>query len=223
MSRRADDDERRGSGPPIAISAWARAAEAARDHAEPRRCGGPGRARSSSAGSSTLDLDEAELVDRFLAVLERLLPGRAVAVRVIDLRSREPARAYVRGARLRDGIDDERVTAAPRPRSAGAAQERGRGERAAPASASRWDSPFTGIATGFAVPLAAAGELYGVLDVGYAPGPGVDAAAATIAGDVQIRCPANRSRSRCARYACSATTRRPARLPGAPARAAPTR
>src|SRR5690606_5386139 len=34
----------------------------------------------------------------------------------------------------------------------------------------RWDSPFTGMATGFATPLAAGGELYGVLDVGYAPG-----------------------------------------------------
>jgi len=34
----------------------------------------------------------------------------------------------------------------------------------------RWDSPFTGMATGFAIPLAAGGELYGVLDVGYAPG-----------------------------------------------------
>ncbi|HET9624680.1 MAG TPA: ATP-binding protein, partial [Kofleriaceae bacterium] len=33
----------------------------------------------------------------------------------------------------------------------------------------RWDSPFLGVATGFAVPLAASGELYGVLDVGYAP------------------------------------------------------
>jgi len=32
------------------------------------------------------------------------------------------------------------------------------------------DSPFTGVATGFAVPLVAAGELYGVLDVGYPPG-----------------------------------------------------
>ncbi len=35
----------------------------------------------------------------------------------------------------------------------------------------RWDSPFQGMATGFAIPLAAGGELYGVLDVGYPPGP----------------------------------------------------
>src|SRR5690606_2347314 len=39
----------------------------------------------------------------------------------------------------------------------------------------RWDSPFQGMATGFAIPLAAGGELYGVLDVGYPPGE--DAAA----------------------------------------------
>src|SRR5690606_13336592 len=31
----------------------------------------------------------------------------------------------------------------------------------------RWDSPFPGIARGFAVPLVASGEFYGVLDVGY--------------------------------------------------------
>src|SRR5207248_3060125 len=34
----------------------------------------------------------------------------------------------------------------------------------------RWDSPFTGMATGFTVALAAGGEFYGVLDVGYPPG-----------------------------------------------------
>jgi PAS domain S-box-containing protein len=53
----------------------------------------------------------------------------------------------------------------------------------------RWDSPFTGIATGFATALAAGGELYGVLDVGYAPSedacavdePGVQVFAAHLA------------------------------------------
>ena len=73
----------------------------------------------------------------------------------------------------------------------------------------RWDSPFTGMAAGFAVPLAAAGELYGVLDVGYPPG------ADARAGDEPLVLPlATTSRSRCApcasrttRSAC-ATTRR---------------
>src|SRR5262249_30165850 len=37
-------------------------------------------------------------------------------------------------------------------------------------------SPFTGVATGFAIPLASAGELFGVLDVGYPPGDDARAA-----------------------------------------------
>lgn len=109
------------------------------------------------------------VVDRVLGVLEQLLPGRALAIRVIDLRNREPARAYVRSAPLRDGVINDPVTVgeaqikAARLKSAVAASAR-------LVARERWDSPFTGIATGFAIPLAAGGELYGVLDVGYVPG-----------------------------------------------------
>ncbi len=104
-----------------------------------------------------------------LDVLERLLPARALCLRVLDIRGREPARAYVRGAGLREGVTSERVTVSQ------AALDRINLKGAVAASArllvrERWDSPFTGVATGFVVPLAAAGELYGVLDVGYAPG-----------------------------------------------------
>lgn len=112
---------------------------------------------------------EPVLVDKVLDVLVSLLPGRALCVRVIDLRSREPARAYVRGAPLRDGVTGEGLTitepalVAARLKSAVAASARLH-------IRDRWDSPFTGVATGFAIPLAAAGELYGALDVGYAPG-----------------------------------------------------
>ncbi len=113
---------------------------------------------------------EAALVERALAVLGGLLPGRALCLRVLDGRTREPARAYLRGAPLRDGVADEGVTITA------AALARARLKSAVAASArlqvrDRWDSPFTGMATGFAVPLAAAGELHGVLDVGYPPGP----------------------------------------------------
>jgi PAS domain S-box-containing protein len=90
-------------------------------------------------------------------------------VRVIDLRSREPARAYARGAPLRDHIGAEGVTVT----SAALAGARLKSAVAASARLivrERWDSPFTGIATGFAIPLASGGELYGVFDVGYAPG-----------------------------------------------------
>jgi PAS domain S-box-containing protein len=112
---------------------------------------------------------EPTLVDRALDVLTALLPKRALCVRVVDLRSREPSRAYLRGAPMRDGLVTEGLTisegalAAARLKSAVAASAR-------LTVRDRWDSPFTGVATGFAIPLAAAGELYGVLDVGYAPG-----------------------------------------------------
>ena len=112
---------------------------------------------------------EQAVVEKALDVLASLLPQRALAVRVVDLRSREPARAYVRGAALREGIVNDGVTISE------AALAPARLKSAVAASArlhvrDRWDSPFTGVATGFALPLAAAGELYGVLDVGYAPG-----------------------------------------------------
>ena len=111
---------------------------------------------------------EPGLVDRALQIVDSLLPGRAIAIRVVDLRRNEPTRAYVRGAPLRDGIATEPVIVTE------TALARARLKSAVAASArllvrERWDSPFTGIATGFAVPLAAGGELYGMLDVGYAP------------------------------------------------------
>ena len=116
---------------------------------------------------------EPALVDVGLDVFSRLLPGRALCIRVLDIRAREPARAYVRGAKLRAGIVDEGVTinegalARAKLKSAVAASAR-------LAVRDRWDSPFTGLANGFVLPLAAAGELYGVLDIGYAPGASTD-------------------------------------------------
>jgi two-component system, NtrC family, sensor kinase len=112
---------------------------------------------------------EPAIVDKALEVLTAVLPQRALCIRVVDLRNREPARVYVSGAPMRDGLADDGITvsegalAAARLKSAVAASARLR-------IRDRWDSPFTGIATGFAIPLAVAGELYGVLDVGYAPG-----------------------------------------------------
>ena len=112
---------------------------------------------------------EPVVTDRVLDVLSKVLPGRAIAVRVLDLRNREPARAYVRGAPLRDSVTAEGITISQH------AADRARLKSAVAASArlqirERWDSPFTGMAAGFAIPLAAGGELYGVLDVGYPPG-----------------------------------------------------
>lgn len=129
------------------------------------------RALSTELGAAT---SEANLVARALDILGALLPGRALCVRVLDIRTREPAHGYPRGAPLRPAALVEPVAVTE------VALARARLSSAVAASArlairDRWDSPFTGVATGFAVPLAAAGELYGVLDVGYAPG--VDARA----------------------------------------------
>ena len=112
---------------------------------------------------------EAALVDRVLAILAQLLPGRALCVRALDIRNRDPARVYVRNGAARDSAAGADVTITE------AAMLRARLKSAVAASArlrvrERWDSPFSGMATGFAVPLAAGGELFGVLDVGYAPG-----------------------------------------------------
>jgi len=126
---------------------------------------------------------ESTLVERALDILSALLPGRALCVRVLEIRANEPARTYVRGAALRDGVANEGITITE------AALARAKLKSAIAASArllvrDRWDSPFTGMATGFALPLAAGGELYGVLDVGY--GPGLDARAADEAAVVPL-------------------------------------
>ena len=112
---------------------------------------------------------EQVIVDRVLGVLGELFPGRAFSIRVLDVRTREPARAYARNAPLRDSVISEGVVISQQ------ALQRARLKSAVAASArvlvrERWDSPFQGMATGFAIPLAAGGELYGVLDVGYPPG-----------------------------------------------------
>jgi two-component system, NtrC family, sensor kinase len=126
-----------------------------------------------------LELGERELVERSLAALGQLFPGRLLALRLLDLRSTDPMRVYsgpststpggglALGA-LRPGLGAEPVTiketAAGKTglKSAVLASARLR-------TGKRWDSPFLGVTEGFAVPLVAAGELYGLLDVGYGP------------------------------------------------------
>jgi hypothetical protein len=53
---------------------------------------------------------EQTVCERVLTVVERLFPGRAIAIRVIDMRNREPVRAYARGAGLRDNIAGDGLT-----------------------------------------------------------------------------------------------------------------
>jgi PAS domain S-box-containing protein len=132
------------------------------------------RATAALAAQLPLELGEADVVDRFLGVVAPLLPGRALAVRVVELRGREPARIHARGAAVRAGVEAERLVigsaalAAARLKSAVTASARLRVD-------DRWDSPFTGVGAGFALPIAAGGELYGVVDVGYPPGGAVPA------------------------------------------------
>jgi len=125
---------------------------------------------------------EHDLIERFLAIAAPLVPGRAVAVRVVELRGREPIRVYLRGATARPGIDTERLVLPA------AALTRTRVKTAVAASArlhvgERWDSPFVGVGSGFVLPLAAGGELYGVIDVGYPPGRAMPA------GDAELIAP----------------------------------
>ncbi|HEX7703669.1 MAG TPA: hypothetical protein VF403_23170, partial [Kofleriaceae bacterium] len=122
-------------------------------------------AQRELAAELPISTSERVVVDRVLGVLERLLPGRAFAIRAADLRSRDPVRAYSRGALLRENVGAEPLVLSQ------ATLDRARLKGAVAASArlivrERWDSPFTGIATGFAIALAAGGELYGVLDCG---------------------------------------------------------
>jgi PAS domain S-box-containing protein len=113
-----------------------------------------------------LEMEEGEILDRFLGTLSALFPGRALAIRACDARGSEVALVRAIGGVLREGVAAEPLTLRP------AAIEKTRLKTAVAESAririrDRWDAPFSGLAAGFAVPLVAAGELYGVLDVGY--------------------------------------------------------
>jgi two-component system NtrC family sensor kinase len=124
------------------------------------------RALATELGTAT---SEDMLVNRALDIASELLPGRALCVRVLDVRTRDPAHGYLRGAAMRQGVLAEGITITE------ASLARAKLKTAVAASArliirERWDSPFVGVATGFAIPLAAGGEMYGVLDIGYAPG-----------------------------------------------------
>jgi PAS domain S-box-containing protein len=116
-----------------------------------------------------LEMNEEQLAAVFLRTLERLFPGRALAIRVFDARSAEVARAYAVGGELRRDAVHDRIalkrSAVEKTRLKTAVAESARLR-----IADRWDSPFRGLARGFAVPLVASGEIYGVLDVGYALG-----------------------------------------------------
>jgi PAS domain S-box-containing protein len=113
-----------------------------------------------------LEATTEELAGRFLDVVGGLFPERLLAIRVLDARSTESAEIFSRNVAIRAGVVADRI------RLKRSSVEKTRLKEAVASSArvvvdERWDSPFEGVAHGFAVPLVAAGELYGVLDVGY--------------------------------------------------------
>ncbi len=121
-----------------------------------------------------LEMDAGSLVKRFLSVVQQLFPARLLCVRVLDARSSERADAFAVGAELRSGLEREpislKASSAEKTRLKSAVMESARIR-----VSDRWDSPFPGVFRGFAVPLVAAGELYGVVDVGYPLGVDVPA------------------------------------------------
>ncbi|HWM88385.1 MAG TPA: GAF domain-containing protein, partial [Kofleriaceae bacterium] len=116
-----------------------------------------------------LEMSEEEIVDRFLRLLIDFFPQRYLAVRVIDLRSPETPHVYRGHGEVRPDFERERITI-KRSSAAKTRLKRALAQSARVRMSDRWDSPFPGLAAGFAVPLVASGELYGVLDVGYALG-----------------------------------------------------
>lgn len=113
-----------------------------------------------------VDQSEVETAEQFLSVLKELFPGRFFVLRLVDLRRSSRVRVHGEEARLLSGLADARLSLR---RSAVAKTQikDAVAESAVLRVSERWDSPFSGVAAGFGVPLAIAGELYGVLDVGY--------------------------------------------------------
>ena len=120
---------------------------------------------SRLAGEIYLEMAERDLALLCIHSLERVFPGRGFGVRVFDPRTQERARVYSNWP-LRTGVETDRIRIKP------SSIAKTRMKHAVAASAriaveDRWDSPFSGVAAGFSIPLVASGELYGVLDVGY--------------------------------------------------------
>ena len=92
-----------------------------------------------------LEMETDALVERFLATLSELFPQRKFLVRVLDLRSRQPASTYA-NSDVRPGIASERISVKR------SSVEKTRLKTAIVNSARiklgpRWDSPFPSVAT----------------------------------------------------------------------------
>ncbi len=113
-----------------------------------------------------VDQSEMQTAEKFLELLHGLFPRRHFALRLVDLRGTTRVRVHGDAAHLRSDLAEGGLHL----RSSAVAKTQLKDAVAKSAVlrvSDRWDSPFPGVAAGFAVPLAIAGELYGVLDVGY--------------------------------------------------------
>jgi len=122
-----------------------------------------------------LEMSEEEIVGRFQRLLIDLFPHRYLVVRVLDLRSPDTAHVYCGRGEVRPGFDRERI-ALKRSSAAKTRLKRALAQSARIRLSDRWDPPFPGVAAGFAVPLVASGEFYGVLDMAYPLGTDSSAA-----------------------------------------------
>ncbi len=113
-----------------------------------------------------VDHSEQSTVQKFLDLLHELFPKRYFVLRIVDVRGDSKLSVYGDKTTIRTDLAFGRLNL----RSSAIAKTQLKNAVAASAflqESERWDSPFPGLAAGFSVPLAAAGELYGLLDVGY--------------------------------------------------------
>ncbi|MCP4446006.1 MAG: PAS domain S-box protein [Myxococcales bacterium] len=113
-----------------------------------------------------VDQTEEQTAERFVALLGKLFPKRHFMLRLVDLRGEGVARSYSDQNHVRRDLNLSQLRL--RQSSIDKTHIKDAVAHSAMLRVSdRWDSPFSGVADGFALPLAIAGELYGVLDVGY--------------------------------------------------------
>ena len=116
-----------------------------------------------------LDMSEGQLARRFLAALETMLPGRLIAIRMLEPHSAEHVVVATRGAHVDPAARSGRLVL-----KFSAVKKSGLVPTRLPGRVVLSETPaavFLEAKAGFSVPLVAAGTLYGSLDVGVPDAP----------------------------------------------------